>query len=447
MVSACLGFAAVRYSGEVIPDKVVAALREHVDFLPVCPEVEIGLGVPRPVVRLVRGEGGPRMLQPRTGEDLTERMAHFGEAFLQGLGEVEGFLLKNRSPSCALKDAKVYAHPEGGGVVGKGPGLFARLVEERFPLLPKEDEGRLTNPRIRGHFFTRVFALARLRRVEDLPGLMAFHARYKLLLMAYSQKEAMDLGRLLAGAKGRPFPEVRRAYEEEFLRATERLWRLGTMTDALLHAFGHFKKALTPREKAHFLDLLMDFREERLPLEAPLALLASWARRFAEPTWRPRPSWSRTPGPDARSRGLEEPGEDPAQGLRTGQATSVSGPPAGPGGGVRCPTTPGPRGKGSSLGQNLGEGTPAFPSRRGRRGGAGPGGGGPGPPVPTPPPPGPQDLEGRVGLFGREEEGEVPVAVRPRPPLGAGPEEEGGLDLGEAKEDLAGPDLLGFHAL
>ena len=130
VVSACLGFAAVRYSGELIPDKVVAALKEHVDFVPVCPEVEIGLGVPRPVVRLVRGEEGPRMVQPKTGEDLTERMRAFSQRFLQGLGEVEGFLLKNRSPSCALKDAKRYAHAEGGGVVGKGPGLFAQAVEE-----------------------------------------------------------------------------------------------------------------------------------------------------------------------------------------------------------------------------------------------------------------------------------------------------------------------------
>lgn len=223
------------------------------------------------------------MVQPKTGEDLTERMRAFSQRFLQGLGEVEGFLLKNRSPSCALKDAKRYAHAEGGGVVGKGPGLFAQAVEEAFPLLPKEDEGRLTNPRIRAHFFTRIFALARLRRVEDLPGLMAFHARYKLLLLAYNQKEARALGRLLAGARGRPFPEVHGAYEEGFLRATERPWRLGAMADALLHAFGFFKKALAPREKAHFLDLLADFREERLPLEAPLALLASWARRFAEP--------------------------------------------------------------------------------------------------------------------------------------------------------------------
>ena len=282
VVSACLGFAAVRYSGELIPDKVVAALKAHVDFVPVCPEVEIGLGVPRPTVRLVRGEDGPRMVQPKTGEDLTERMRAFSRAFLSGLGEVEGFILKNRSPTCALKDAKVYAYADQGGAVGHGPGLFAQAVMAAFPLLPKEDEGRLTSARIRAQFFTRIFGLARLRRLRDLGELMAFHARYKLLLMAYNQKETRALGRLLGEARGKAFQEVLRAYEAGFLRATEKPYRLGAMADALLHAFGHFKKDLSAREKAHFLDLLLDFREERAPLEAPLALLHSWALRFGQ---------------------------------------------------------------------------------------------------------------------------------------------------------------------
>lgn len=281
VVSACLGFAAVRYSGELIPDRIVAALREHVDFIPVCPEVEIGLGVPRPTVRLVRAGEGVRMLQPQTREDLTERMERFSQGFLASLGRVEGFILKNRSPSCALKDAKVYASAEG-GVVGKGAGLFAQAAEKAFPLLPKEDEGRLTNARIRAHFLTRIFALARLRAVEDLPGLMAFHARYKLLLHAHHQEATKALGRLLAEARGEPFDQVRRAYEEGFLQATRLLFRLPAMADALLHAFGYFKKALSPKEKAHFLDLLADFREERVPLEALLVLLQSWALRFGE---------------------------------------------------------------------------------------------------------------------------------------------------------------------
>lgn len=282
VVSACLGFAAVRYSGELIPDRIVASLREHVDFVPVCPEVEIGLGVPRPTVRLVRVGEGVRMVQPLTGEDLTERMEVFSQGFLASLGQVEGFILKNRSPSCALKDAKVYAYADRGGAVARGPGLFARRVEEAFPLLPKEDEGRLSSARIRSHFLARIFGLARLREVRDLGGLMAFHARYKLLLHAHHQAETRSLGRLLAEAKGKPFGQVRQAYEEGFLRATRLPFRLPAMADALLHAFGYFKRALSPKEKAHFLELLADFREGRVPLEAPLALLQSWAKRFGE---------------------------------------------------------------------------------------------------------------------------------------------------------------------
>lgn len=280
VVSACLGFAAVRYSGQLIPDRFVATLRDYVDFVPICPEVEIGLGVPRPPVRLVRDDGRVRMVQPLTGEDLTERMAAFSQEFLASLGQVEGFILKNRSPSCALKDAKVHAHPDQGGVVARGPGLFACAVEAAFPLVPKEDEGRLTHARIRSHFLMRIFALARIRRLEDLPSLMAFHARYKLLLHAHQQAGTKALGRLLAGARGRPFLEVRQAYEEGFLRVTQLPFRLPAMADALLHAFGYFKKALSPKEKAHFQDLLVDFREQRVPLEAPLALLRSWALRF-----------------------------------------------------------------------------------------------------------------------------------------------------------------------
>lgn len=282
VVSACLGFAPVRYSGELLPDRFVAALRPLVDFVPVCPEVEIGLGVPRPTVRLVLQGDVTRMVQPKTGEDLTDRMESFAYAFLSQLGQVDGFLLKNRSPSCALKDAKVYTQVDGGSVKERGPGVFARMVAERFPLLPKEDEGRLTNQRIRSHFFTRIFALARLRQITDLASLMSFHAKYKLLLLAYHQEEVRSLGRLLAEARASDFPKVLPVYKDGFLRATRLPFRLPAMTNTLLHAFGYFKTYLSSREKAHFLDLLADFREEKAPLESPLTLLRSWALRYQQ---------------------------------------------------------------------------------------------------------------------------------------------------------------------
>ncbi|WP_018462060.1 YbgA family protein [Thermus oshimai] len=279
VVSACF-LGAFRYDGGRVREPVLEALRPHVDLIPVCPEVGVGLGVPRPTVRLVRRGEGVALVQPETGEDLTGKMEAFSERFLEALPEVDGFLLKNRSPSCALKDAKVYAHPTGGGTVARGPGLFARKVLEAFPFFPVEEEGRLRDPAILASFLTRLFALARLRETASLGELMAFHARYKLLLLAYDPQAARDLGRLLA--RSASFLEAKRAYREGFLRATAKLPRPGRMADALLHAFGHLD-GLSREEKAYFLERLRDFREGRLSLEALLTLLRAWALRFRAP--------------------------------------------------------------------------------------------------------------------------------------------------------------------
>lgn len=287
VVSACLGFAAVRYNGGLIPDPVVEALKAYAELIPICPEVAIGLGVPRPPIRLVQGEKGPRLIQPEPeAKDLTAEMEAFSQSFLDGL-QADGFILKNRSPSCALKDARIYG-PKG-NLLGRGAGLFTREVLRRFPLHPVEEEGRLTNPLLRAQFFTRVFALARLRHVANLEDLRAFHARYKLLLMAHSPKDTQALGRLLAAGHQAPFPEVLAQYREGFLKATLHPPKPGGLANALQHAFGHFKRGLSPREKAHFLDLLEEIRRNRrgadlapLGLKEALALLRSWSLRFEE---------------------------------------------------------------------------------------------------------------------------------------------------------------------
>ncbi|WP_352413435.1 DUF523 and DUF1722 domain-containing protein [Thermus sp.] len=280
VVSACLGLAAVRYNGGLIPDPVVEALKTHAHLIPVCPEVAIGLSVPRPAIRLVQEGKRLFLIQPEPSpRDLTGEMEAFSQTFLEGL-QVEGFILKNRSPSCALKDARVYG-PKG-EVLGRGAGLFAREVLRRFPLLPVEEEGRLSNPVLRAQFFTRVFGLARLRRVETLQDLRAFHARYKLLLMAQSPKETLALGRLIAQGHKTAFPQVLARYQEGFLRATLHPPRPGGLANALQHAFGYFKRGLSQKEKAHFLALLEEVRKGRTGPEAPLALLRSWSLRFGE---------------------------------------------------------------------------------------------------------------------------------------------------------------------
>ncbi len=286
VVSKCLGFDHCRYDGSIIPDPVVDSLRPWVEFIPVCPEVELGLGAPRPPVRLVRVGGEVRLLQPATGRDLTDAMRAFAASFLDGLPPVDGFLLKNRSPSCGVKDAKVYAAPEKAPAVGAGPGMFGEAVQARFPDLPVEDEGRLTNRALREHFFTAVFALARLREAVgtgQMGALVDFHTRHKFLLMAYNQARLRELGRAVANPQRRPVGEVMEAYVAGFRAALAHPPRRPSVVNVLMHALGYLSDGLSPAEKGYFLDLLTAYREGRVPLSAPLSVLRAWVLRFGEP--------------------------------------------------------------------------------------------------------------------------------------------------------------------
>lgn len=283
VVSRCLGFAPCRYDGGIIADPVVAAMRPHVEFIPVCPEVDIGLGVPRPPLRLIR-DHKPRLVQPETGKDWTEAMNAFSERFLQGLlSEVDGFILKNRSPSCALRDAKLYAGLGKGQAIGHGPGLFGQAVREKLPVLPAVDEGRLTNRNLREHFFTAIFALAALREVDrsaDMGELVRFHTQNKFLLLAQGQAKLQELGRIVANPeKSRP-SDVILSYGEKFRRAFLQPPRRPAMSNALEHAFGYVSAGLKSEERRYFLGLLEEYRAGRLAASVPREILRSWIIRF-----------------------------------------------------------------------------------------------------------------------------------------------------------------------
>ena len=216
VLSKCLELEACRYNGVSIRAPLVRRMEPFVELLAVCPEVEVGLGVPRDPVRLVRNDRGKApeaapylMVQPSTGRNLTAAMTSFSTTFLDAVEPVDGFLLKSRSPSCGIKDTKIYTDPatEKGQAmpVEKGSGLFAAAVLERFGDRAIEDEGRLTNFRIRHHFLTKLFTLARLRAVAAsgrMKELVGFHARHKLLLMAYHQTAMRAHG----AAGGEPGP-------------------------------------------------------------------------------------------------------------------------------------------------------------------------------------------------------------------------------------------------
>jgi uncharacterized protein YbbK (DUF523 family) len=169
VVSQCLGFAACRYNGARLADEFVARLKAHVDFRPVCPEMAIGLGCPRDPIRVVKTPAGSRLVQPATGRDVTDAMREFAARFLDGVGEVDGFILKARSPSCGIKDVKVYARADSAAPVAVGRGFFGGAVLERFAGAAIEDEGRLNRPLLGKRFLTKLFARAALRegRIKD----------------------------------------------------------------------------------------------------------------------------------------------------------------------------------------------------------------------------------------------------------------------------------------
>jgi len=283
VVSKCLEFAPCRYNGAMISDDLVRRLKDHVDFVPVCPEMEVGLGCPREPIRIVLADKQLRLVQPATGRDVTQAMQQFAASFLAGAGEVDGFILKSRSPSCGIKDVKVFAGPEHKTPQKLGPGFFGGAALERFPDLPVEDEGRLSNFSLREHFLARLFTLAALRRVRAagrMSGLVEFHAANKWLLMACHQSELRLMGRIVANAADRPPAEVLAEYQLHLGRALSRPPRAAGIINVLMHALGYVSDHLSAAEKALFLGTLQKYRGGKAPLSAATTLLRAWGIRF-----------------------------------------------------------------------------------------------------------------------------------------------------------------------
>lgn len=285
VISKCIEFDHCRYDGSLIPSDFVKALKPHVDFTPICAEMEIGLGVPRSSVRIISADGDFRLVQPATDLDVTERMRDFSSRFLGSLSEVDGFILKHRSPSCGMKDIKVYSGSEGFGAVSKTSGFFGGAVVKRFPDLAIEDEGRLRNYNIREHFLTKLYALAGFREVQEkgsISELILFHTANKLLLAVHSQKEANILGNIAANREGLTFAEQARRYREHLAIALRRPPKYTSKANMLMHSLGYFSDKLSREEKAHFISNVEKFKQRKIPFSALLVTIQSWIARFDE---------------------------------------------------------------------------------------------------------------------------------------------------------------------
>ena len=284
-ISTCLAGEHVRYDGGHKRDAfLVDELGPWVEWVPVCPEVELGLGIPRDPIHLVGAPEAPRLVVKRTGEDLTARMRRYAEARVSALARLglDGYVLKRASPSCGME--RVTVHREPGRPAAAGRGLYAAVLMERLPLLPVEEEGRLTDAGIRENFIERVFAAARWRRfraTRPRPGaLVAFHAAQKFAVLAHSPTHYGRLGRLVADAGRRPMHELLDEYAGVFAAALAVRATRGRHANALQHMAGFLADRLDAADRAELRAVVEDYRRGLVPLVVPLTLLGHHVRRL-----------------------------------------------------------------------------------------------------------------------------------------------------------------------
>jgi uncharacterized protein YbgA (DUF1722 family)/uncharacterized protein YbbK (DUF523 family) len=295
-VSTCLLGERVRYDGGHKLDRyVVNTLGRFFEWVPVCPEVETGLSIPRETMRLVGDPEAPRLVAPKSGTDYTDRMQAWARERLEQLAAIplHGFIFKKDSPSSGLFRVRVYDENDMPQRVGTG--IFAREVSERLPLLPLEEEGRLHDMRLRENFIERVFTYYRwtcLLGVGDTGGqdptpggLVQFHSAHKLTLMAHSPSHYQRMGRLVAQAGSLPWEELVEAYGRLLMEGLQVLATPGRHANVLQHLMGFLKEVLSKEDKAELLGLIEDYRTELVPLIVPLTLLKHHLNRQPVPDW------------------------------------------------------------------------------------------------------------------------------------------------------------------
>jgi uncharacterized protein YbgA (DUF1722 family)/uncharacterized protein YbbK (DUF523 family) len=285
-ISSCLLGEKVRYDGGHKKDEFLTShFGRYVEWVPMCPEFEIGLGVPRESLRLVSTGNDTRLIAPRSGIDHTDQMNLWtkqkaGVLVDQGLC---GFVLKRSSPSCGLERVKVYS--DSGMPQRDGRGLFATGIAERFPNLPMEEEGRLNDPRLRENFVSRVFSYKRWMDLHKQnftrARIMQFHAHHKYVLMAHEQAGVRRLGNLIGNADGSmPARKLGKEYFKAFCAVMHRTPTRRNHTNVLQHLAGYFSAKLDSGDRAELADVIERYRRDRLPLIVPIAFIRHYVHKF-----------------------------------------------------------------------------------------------------------------------------------------------------------------------
>ncbi len=283
VISRCIEFDKCRYNAQIISSDFVKKLKPHFNFIAVCPEVEIGLGIPRSAVRVVLNNKKKQLIQPETNKNFTEEMNEFCIDFLNHIENIDGFILKSRSPSCGIKDVRIYPKSEKTAPIYRESGFLGEHVLKFFTNSSIEDEARLRNPAIREHFLRKIYTMSSFRKViksSDINELIKFHSENKFLLLSYGQKYLKKLGQIVANNKKQSLKTILEEYEQNLYLAFNKGARCTNNINVLQHTFGYVSNNLNSDEKKMFIDSITDFRNGRISLSVPLNLIKSWVLRF-----------------------------------------------------------------------------------------------------------------------------------------------------------------------
>lgn len=286
-ISSCLLGQKVRFDGNHKHDSfLTGTLGEYFEWVPVCPEVAIGLGIPRPPIRLVGSPAAPRAVGVKdVSLDVTDKLAAYGKQQARKLDGLSGYVFKSRSPSCGMERVKIY---QSGGVPAKsGRGIYAEAFLSGQPWLPAEEEGRLSDPRLRENFIERVFVYQRWQELVahglTAARLVDFHTRHKLALMAHDVEAYRALGRLVAQAGRRNLKQSGHEYLLRMMQAIQKLATPSRHANVLMHLMGYLKKHLDADDKTELLGTIHAYRRGEAPFAAPLILLKHHFRRHPDP--------------------------------------------------------------------------------------------------------------------------------------------------------------------
>jgi len=284
-ISRCLLGEEVRFDGGHKRDTFLTeVLGRYVEWVPVCPEVEAGLGTPREAMRLVSDPQDPRLVTIKSGTDHTSALEMMTKNRIEELKELDlsGYVFKKGSPSCGIERVRIYN--KHGRPSRNGVGLFARAFIEQFPLIPVEEEGRLCDPTLRENFIERVFCYRRWQELVQSgvtrQALVQFHAIHKYLLLAHHPQQCEVLGRLIGQAHQHRPKELAHRYGKLFMKALAVKATVRKHVNVLQHILGYFKERLGAHEKAELLGLIGDYHHGLTPLIVPLTMIKHYVQIF-----------------------------------------------------------------------------------------------------------------------------------------------------------------------